>query len=166
MAMRAGWVDDEKLNMILAEMKPDNSLELEVSLATGLRIGDVLNLDTVALLFGGGGLTLHEQKTGKKRKIEVPESLLGRMREICGPEFIFPHRLHLDKHRTRQAVWKDIKRACRTLKIKPHRISPHSMRKIYAVREFKRTGSIESVQESLNHSSHYTTTAYAFADQL
>lgn len=163
--MTAGYLNEKKLNAILNAMIPENRLALEVSLETGLRLSDVLRLQFYDL-WRGRTFMLTESKTGKKRKISISESLRSRLLEITGGDFVFQAQFKQDEHRTRQAVWKDIKKACKKCGISPRRISPHSMRKTYAVREFKRTGSLKTVQELLNHSSQYTTAIYAFSDKI
>lgn len=45
-------------------------------------------------------------------------------------------------------------------------LSPHSARKIYAVTEYRRTGSLQRVKELLNHSDEAVTMLYAMADEL
>jgi integrase len=164
--MTAGFVDEKVLACVLERMMPINALALETSLETGLRITDVLELDSYALWFGKGNLIIHERKTQKKRSVALTEGLRRRLLDICGSEYVFPHRTKQGKHRARQTVYKDIKRACRLLAIDSQMISPHSMRKIYAVRLYKRTGSIKHVQEALNHASRYTTAVYAHSDVI
>ena len=69
------------------------------------------------------------------------------------------------KHRSRQAVWKDVKRAADALRL-PQNVAPHSFRKVYAVDLMRKYGSIEKVQRALNHGSETTTMIYAMAAQL
>ena len=40
--MRAEWIPGDVMGALLAAMMPANALALEASMATGLRIGDVL----------------------------------------------------------------------------------------------------------------------------
>lgn len=68
------------------------------------------------------------------------------------------------KHHTRQAVWKDVKRAAQAFRLKQN-VGPHSARKVYAVDLMKRYGDIERVRRALNHSSESVTLIYAMADQ-
>ena len=44
--MRSDYIRREEFEHILAALTPPNRLAMRVSLATGLRIGDVLNLRT------------------------------------------------------------------------------------------------------------------------
>ena len=68
------------------------------------------------------------------------------------------------KHLTRQAVWKDVKRAAQAFRI-PQNVAPHSFRKVYAVDLLRKYGDIDRVRRALNHSSETITMIYALADQ-
>jgi integrase len=162
----AHYVDEKKLKKVLAKMNHVNALAIETALETGLRISDVLKIESYALWFGKGHLTLKENKTGKERVLKLSESLRLRLLNVCGENYVFPHRTKKDRHRTRQAVWYDLKQACKKANIDPNGISPHSMRKIFAVRAFKRSQSVKTVQALLNHASSSTTTIYAYSDRL
>lgn len=143
-------------------MQYNNVLALRVSLETGLRIDDVLSLRTENLK--GRTIVGTAEKTGKPFKKTLSADLAKRLKQVKGSIYIFPHRLKKDKHRTRQAVWKDVKKAARLLGIKGN-IAPHSARKTYAVELFKDKG-IAAVQEQLQHDRLNTTMIYAFADML
>lgn len=143
---------------------PENRLALEVSLNTGLRISDVLQMHTKDLC--RERFTVHESKTGKSRRIRLPTELKKELQAIAGSYYIFEGRNNPKKHRTRQAVYKDLKRAQGLLRVKNSQISPHTARKIYAVDKFGKYGSLKKVQELLNHSSEAVTTIYAMADVM
>jgi integrase len=84
---------------------------------------------------------------------------------ISGKIFVFEHRLDPLRPRTRQAVYKDIKRAAAAFRV-PINVAPHSARKIYAVAEYKKDMNVKRVQELLNHSSEAVTMIYILADAL
>jgi integrase len=141
---------------------PANRLVLEVSLYTGLRLSDVLSLRTQNIK---QRFSIQEQKTGKRKYIYLPKELQERMLMQAGQVYVFPHRLDGKKHRTRQAVWKDINRSMKLFRIpKDLVISPHTCRKVYAVERFRKTGNLKEVQQLLNHSSEGVTAIYAMAD--
>lgn len=162
--MTSDYIFKEEFAHILAALMPQNRLAMEVSLATGLRIGDVLALKTSKLK---QRMTVREQKTGKNRRVALPNDLYKRLLGNAGRIYVFEHRTDEKRHRTRQAVYKDIKRTAKLFRI-PRKliISPHSARKIYAVDSFKRLQSIEKVQRLLNHSREAVTVLYAMADVL
>lgn len=161
--MVSKWLPHEEVRHILAALMPANRLVCEVQLATGLRIGDVLALKREAV--SRGRFTIKEEKTGKSRRVRIPEHLQAQLLAQSGRVFVFEGRLDQFKHRTRQAVFKDIKRACKAFRI-TEQISPHSMRKVFATEFFHKTGDIKRVQKLLNHSDEAVTFIYAMADVL
>lgn len=164
--MRSDWVPPDIFRHILAALMPPNRLALEVSLYTGLRIGDVLSIPTDRL---SQRMTVTESKTGKRRRIYIPTKLLERLISHAGKKWVFEGRLDWKKHRTRQAVYKDIKRACNLFRLpygKRLQISPHTARKVYAVTEYQTSGSLKRVQQLLQHDSEAVTMLYAMADKL
>lgn len=141
---------------------PENRLALLTSLCTGLRIDDVLSIKTEQLK--KDTLSVREMKTGKRKRVRLPKDLKDELFTIAGRFYVFEHRLDVRKHRTRQAVNKDLVRACNALRIKGVNITPHTARKIYAVKMFDRTSSLERVRQALNHSKNEITLLYANAD--
>lgn len=166
--MRAGWLRTPELEHVLAALMPGNRLVLEVCLSTGLRVSDALGLKTAALekaAKGNGRLTVRELKTGKNRRVRIPMELLYRCMDCAGRVYVFEGRFDRLRHRTRQAVWKDLHRAARLFRLDVH-VSPHSTRKAWAVDEYHRTGSLRRVQAEMNHSDPAITALYAMADSL
>lgn len=160
---RADWANGDVMGHILAALTYENRLAITVSLLTGLRIGDVLNLRSRDLL--RDRFTITEEKTLKRRTIRIPRELRDELLSIAGKIYVFENRVSARKHRTRQAVYKDIKRAARAFRIKSN-ISCHTARKIYAVSEYKKDFSVARVKKLLNHSSEAVTMIYAIADEL
>ena len=147
---------------------PANRRAMEIALATGLRIGDVLTLRRDQL---AQRMRVTERKTGKQRTVRLPAALLRDLQRMAGTypsdcAWLFPGR-DPAKPRTRQAVWQDVQRAARAVRL-PGAVqcSPHSARKAYAVRLYQRTGDLARVQRDLKHSSPEVTILYAMADQL
>lgn len=160
--MRSDWVDADSLHVVLMTLSAANRLVLEVCLATGLRLSDVLNLRTEQL---STRFTIKELKTGKKRRIFVNNDLLRRMTSSAGKVYVFEGRLDHLKHRTRQAVWHDIKRSATMLRISAN-VTPHSTRKAWAVSQLEAGRSISDVQATLNHTDLAVTMIYALADKI
>lgn len=161
---RADYVFKEEFQHVLAALTPENRLALEVSLYTGLRISDVLNLRTAKL---ASRMTVRELKTGKSRRVYLPVELLDRMRGLAGKVFVFENRRDYARPRTRQAVYKDVKRAAKAFRMPARlQLSPHTARKIFAVTEYQRGHDLRRVQKLLNHSSEAVTMIYAMADRL
>lgn len=162
--LRSDWVPEDTLNYILAALTPPNRLAIITSMATGLRIDDVLHLKTY--LLNKDRFTIKEMKTGKSKRVRLPNDLKAQLLAHAGRFYVFENRTDQTKPRTRQAVYKDLKRACKAFRVSGVNVSPHTARKIYSVNAYRRTGSLARVQDLLNHSSEAVTLLYAMADEL
>jgi integrase len=163
--MTTEYLLDKEMQHVLAALTPSNRLAMEVSLHTGLRIGDVLALRAESL---DRFMWVTEKKTGKKRRVGLPDTLYARLISQAvraGSGWCFPHRLDSRRHRTRQSVWADVKRAARAFRL-PQNVAPHSARKVYAVDLMAKYGNIAKVKKVLNHKYDSTTMLYAMADRL
>lgn len=159
--MTTEYLYRQEVDRVLAALMPQNQLIVRVMLQTGMRLSDVLELRSEGLSTSGW---YTEGKTGKKRRYGLPKPLLEAILEQAGPVWAFPGRKR-GTHKTRQAVWKDIKRAAVAFRL-PQTVGAHSFRKVYAVRLMRKYGKIERVQKNLNHASHSVTAIYAMADVL
>ena len=157
--MKTEYLLDREVDMILAALTDTNRLVIRTALHTGLRIGDVLALTPDRLK---PHFWVTEQKTGKARQVGLPEPLLSDLKKHAGEWWVFPGR-NPRKHHTRQAVWKDVKRAAAAFRL-PQNVAPHSFRKVYAVDLLKKYGDIDRVRRALNHRSETITMIYALAD--
>lgn len=158
--MRTEYLLEKQLELVLQLLTDQNRLVMRTCLATGLRVGDALQLKPEQLK---RNFWVTEQKTRKRRQIGLPEPLLSDLRKNAGRDWVFPGR-DPRQHLTRQAVWKDVKRASAACRLCQN-IGPHSMRKVYAVELLKKYGEIERVQRALNHEDVCVTLLYAMADQ-
>lgn len=161
--MRSQWIPKSEMQYILASLQPQNRLACEISLFTGFRINDVLALKTADVK--KGRFTIREEKTGKRKTVRLPKELQDRAIAFSGQHYVFENRLNGLDHRTRQAVFKDLRKSAKNFGIKDH-ISPHSLRKIYAVEEFEKSGNLKRVQKLLNHTSEAVTMLYAMANAM
>lgn len=163
--MRSGYISPENFNKLALHLQPANLLACVISLKTGLRIDDVLSLKIENI---NQRMSVVEKKTGKRRRIYLNKKMLDCIFKFVGNRvagFVFQHRLDKTKHRTRQAVFKDIKKQVEFLGLNIH-VSPHSFRKVYAVNLYKRTKSLAAVQKNLGHAKIETTLIYALADVI
>lgn len=163
--VRAEWIPGDVMRTLLAAMMPANALALEVSMATGLRIGDVLAITRQQA--ARQRFTVTEEKTGKHRRVYLPRKLSERLFEQAGRFFAFEGRNDPKKHRTRAAVYKDLRRVARLYRLEGKKIaahvSPHSARKIWAVDAAAKG---RNVQRLLNHEDEAVTLLYSMADVL
>ena len=166
--MRAEWAPKETLELLLTAMMPANRLAIRASMATGLRIGDVLAFKTAQVR--QQRWTVKEQKTGKLRRVYLPAKLCEDILAQAGRIWAFEGRSDAKKHRTRDAVYKDLRRVATLYRVDGKKlvehISPHSARKVYAVEASQKTRSRRKVQELLNHEDEAVTLLYALADVL
>lgn len=158
--MKTEYLLHQQVGHVLAALTAQNRLIARVCLHTGLRVGDVVALRTKDL---GRQFMVTEAKTKKRRRVGLPDALLADIRAQAGPVWAFPGRFQ--GHKTRQAVWCDVKRAAKAFRL-PQNVGPHSFRKVYAVELLDKYGDIRRVQRALNHSGVETTMIYAMADRL
>ena len=150
------------MNLVLAALVPGNRAVCQVAMHTGLRVGDIVAIPRSKL---SRCFWVTEQKTGKRKQVGLPDWLLDDIREQAGDSpWAFPGR-DPAKHRTRQAVWKDLKRVQRAFRL-PINVGTHSMRKEYAVELMRKYGELDRVKKALNHNSTTVTVIYAMADAL
>lgn len=164
--MRSDYINTNVLSHILWAMTPADRLISEIALQTGWRIDDILELETEsikhALELKRPALTITEKKTGKRSRKQLPRRLLQECLQQAGRFYVFEGRDDWRKHRTRQAVFLDLKRVAKKFKIKCN-FSPHSLRKNYAVYMRENFG-FEAAQKALNHTNPNVTFVYAFSD--
>ena len=147
---------------VFAALTPENRRVCKVCVETGLRVGDVVQLRTEQL---SPQFWITESKTGKRRRVNLKAELLADLKKHAGKEWVFPGR-DPRKHRTRQAVWVDVKRAAKAFRL-PQNVSVHSLRKVYACDMLtKSNGDVSKVQKALNHGDAATTMIYIMAEQI
>lgn len=166
--MRTDYINTDTVSVILWALAPADKLICELCLCTGWRISDILALRTEeldrALKMKRPSLHIIEKKTGKRSTKKVSRDLLERMREQAGRLFVFEGRDDWRRHRTRQAVYYDLKKVAKQFHIKIN-FAPHSLRKNYAVWCFDEYG-IERAQSELNHDNINCTMFYVMSREL
>lgn len=160
--MTTEYLYNRELEHVFAALMPQNRLIMRLALHTGMRLSDVLSLRADQLKPSGW---YTESKTGKRRRYGIPAGLLAEIQAQAGQKWAFPGRDPEKGHKTRQAVWADVKRASKAFRL-PQNVGPHSVRKVYAVELMRKYGDIERVRRALNHGSTSVTAIYAMADML
>lgn len=158
--MRTEYLNPDTLYKITNRMTSPTGLVMRLCLETGLRVGDAVALPTSALR----GTEIHytAQKTGKDGICKITPELMRDLMRNCDGDFLFPSRKSQSGHMTRQAIWKQVKKAVDKEHIEKN-IAPHSARKSYAVEVFKKQG-LSAVQKALQHSRVDTTLLYCLSD--
>ena len=159
--MKTEYLLGKEVEHVLAALTPQNRLIARVCLHTGLRVGDVVTLRAEQL---GLQFMVTEAKTKKRRRVGLPTELLEAIKAQAGEVWAFPG-TKPGAHKTRQAVWYDVKRAAKAFRL-PQNVAPHSFRKVYAVELLNKYGDLERVKRALNHGSLEVTMIYAMADKL
>lgn len=170
--MRAKYIDKNTVQKLRGAVGTEEWLPLRISLETGLRIGDCVDLlfGQVYKSQGKPVIRTTAQKTRKTGTFPISESLykillrLRKRRAAKRTDFIFPS-YGQSGHLTRQAAWARMKRACKRLGINPDGVSPHSLRKCFAVALMREHG-LEAVRRALQHSNDAVTRVYAYADTI
>lgn len=160
-ATTSDYITAAELERVYAILSPQHRIIVSLMEHTGLRVGDVITLRTEQL---SQRCYIRESKTGKTRRVYIPAGLLAQIKAQAGPVWAFPGRKP-GTHITRQAVWAEVKRAAKAYRLKCN-LSPHSLRKYYAVRLYAKYGDIGKVAKVLGHSNPETTLIYAMADKL
>ena len=99
--MRADYVAEEEMQHLLAALMPQNRLTLEVSMATGLRIGDVLAMQVQKVResrgrsFDGSGI----EDGGRRGGFGCLWELRERMLQQAGKIYVWEGRLDPERHR-------------------------------------------------------------------
>lgn len=163
--LRTTYADRAQMSHVLAALMPENRVIVRVCMATGLRVSDVLQLRSADLK---RRQTVRESKTGKTRRIQWPAELYEEMERGAGKYWVFEGRTDPKKHRQRQTVWRDIKRAEAVFKrsgalSKKQNLGTHSARKFAAVTAYHK-GGLDAAKRLLNHSDPLITRLYALAD--
>ena len=158
--MRTEYLLHREVGQVLDLLTYENRLLARLLLHTGIRVGDALQLRPEQLR---PNFWITEQKTGKRRQVGIPEPLLSDLLDNCGTVWVFPG-ADPTKPRTRQALWKDVKRAARACRLTAN-AAPHSLRKVYAVELLHKYGDIDRVRRALNHGGIEVTLIYAMADK-
>lgn len=161
--MTTEYLVRREMEHVFAALTPANRLVCRVCVDTGLRVGDVVSLRPEQL---ARQFWITESKTGKRRRVNLTDELLNKLQAQAGEVWVFPSAKDPKKHRTRQAVWHDVKRAAKAFRL-PQNVGVHSLRKVYAVELLSRCkGNTGRVQRALNHSDAATTMIYAMAYEI
>lgn len=170
--MRSKYIDKATVQKLRTVIGSEKWLPLRISEETGLRIGDCVDLlcGQIAKVKGNPIIRTTAQKTKKTGDFEISDSLYKILRKRIQShhykrdDFLFPS-YGKTGHLTRQAAWSRMKRAAAELGIEPAGISPHSLRKCFAVALMRERG-LDAVRRALQHSNDAVTRVYAYSDTI
>ena len=157
--MKSRFLTEEEIKSLRAAFDELAFLPLVVSLETGLRVGDVVALKVSDVK--PDGIHYKAQKTGKRGVATISANTRKRLNKKG--KWLFPSPYKVGQHLTRQAVWARMKVAGKSCGVDLEGLSPHSMRKVFAVELYRKKG-FQAVKEALQHSYSSSTEIYAFSD--
>lgn len=121
----------------------------------------------------GDRIELIERKTGKRRVVPLACDAQEQLKAAFAGEhplrYAFPalRRVSGGKGKMhRSTYWRHFVSAVKRAGFGGRGITPHSLRKLYAVERLRECGSLAEVMRDLNHSKAEITMIYAFADQI
>lgn len=158
---------EETETLISSIHNPKHEVLILLMLDAGLRVTEACSLQFRNLDFKNRLITIQSaKKRGKKSLRSIPMS--GRLYRAFGDylnaaklalkptQYVFPS---ADKHITRQAVWKILKKFRESKNI-PH-LHPHALRHTFATHHLSEGTSLAEIKEMLGHSNYNTTLIYA-----
>lgn len=166
--MKSKFIPDTHYTKILSLLDPLDRELTELLDETGFRLDDLMHLRKWQLC--QPELTVMEKKTGKIRTVSISIShntyWKERSKNSSVLSYAFPAlRAGGCKKMHRTTYWRHFSRAVTLAGLSGRGYSPHSMRKRYAVRLFRKRG-LKAVQEDLGHTYESTTMLYALSDML
>lgn len=157
--MKSKYIEEEEIEKLRVNLDLHSWLPLWVALETGLRVGDVVALRRASLK--EDGIHYRAQKTRKCGVAPISSELRRHLPK--NGKWLFPSPYKPGEHITRQCVWARIKRAAKRAGVNPEGISPHTLRKVFAVELYRERG-FKAVQTALQHTNGATTEIYSYAD--
>jgi integrase len=158
---KAKTITNEHAAAIMGKLAREERLIFCIAVETGFRISDILHLKADIKQT----ITIVERKTKKFRSATLSSELYAELLKyspLYYPErYLFKSRTDVLKPYNRMTYHRKLKRAAEALQID---FSAHSMRKLYALNIFQRTGSLEAVQQAMNHKYISTTATYLGID--
>ena len=171
--MKSDYVYPEESDNLISGLPYEYRTIVLAAAETGFRIGDLCKARAIDYNPHEKTIQLREQKTGKIRTAMVTprleQALLGTdgkgLERWAWKTYLFEHDGH--KPVSRSTVWRWVTRTWDRLHSGQERnITPHSLRKMYAVGKRQSGWSLCDIQRDLNHERIETTLIYAFADLL
>ena len=169
------FLSEEEIERLLAT--PDTSTDegirdraiLELTYATGLRVSELVGLQTSDVDIHSGLVSCHG-KGNKQRRVPIGKSAIHWLRQYLrgrkrlGSETRLQLFLHHGRALTRQTAWSIIKKHAAKAGVPD--ISPHTLRHSFATHLLQRGADSRSVQALLGHSDISTTQIYTHITDL
>lgn len=161
--------NEEKIKDIENYLKKKNErdyLLFLIAISTGLRIGDILKI-RVEDIYNKNSFFVKEQKTGKRKEIELSPKLKREIKKLCssrdGSEYLIKSRQGLNNPITRHRAYQIIKEVAELHGLE--NIACHSIRKTFGRKYYEKYRDIEELRKYFNHSSSAVTLRYIGLEQ-
>lgn len=153
---------EEYVRLVKAAKQEGNermSLVLQTICATGIRVSELRFITVEAVRMGHAKIS----NKGKLRTVFLPDKLCRLLRP-----YIKKHRYITDsvfvtrtgKPLDRSNIWRDMKKLCKSAKIKPEKVFPHNLRHLFARVYYSIEKDISRLADILGHSNIGTTRLY------
>lgn len=174
--MRNRWIRPDHLAKIMSYLDDFDRTVCTLCTETGYRIDDILSIKQyqATKAMETGHLTLHEQKTGKTRTVEMSPQALGAILRLYlryttrkhPLMYLFPSRTHRKRQKRakihRSTIHRHFHAAVKAAGLTGCGYTIHSLRKVYARRLYEMTGSMLTVMKDLGHDNVGTTSLYVW----
>ena len=172
--MRNTQITEMDFSRILRASSREDRALWTLAVETGYRIDDLLRVRQYQISRATSAdepfLSLVERKTGKTRAVPLSPRALDAIRVLWGLveqrhplAYFFQARRRLPGQKNklhRVTVYRHFNRLLQETKLDGKGYTVHSLRKLYALRAYERTGSLLAVKADLNHTSLNTTMLY------
>lgn len=172
--MRNRYIPPDHLDRIMRHSVSEDRIIYTLAIETGFRIDDILSMrqHQATTAINTGVLTLPESKTGKKRKVKLSsEARRAILRQFYNNtpvkhpfRYLFASKTSRNGQKRsklhRSTVQRHFAEAVKRAGLKNQGYTVHSLRKVYAHREYDRTRSALAVMRDLNHDNIETTMLY------
>jgi len=139
---------------------------LGLSIATGMRIGEVISLKKNMLASDLNSLILPITKSGKSRTVplnSIAREIISEQLELSHNKFLFSSRSSSSGHiSSPRGCFKRVTTAMKAKGMLKDGLVIHDLRRTYASLQLAATGDIRLVQQNLGHSSSKITERYAY----
>ena len=159
---RPATITNSEANAINTHLDLQDSLIFRLSIESGARISDILQLTATAIR--QNPIEIYESKSKRARSVTMSDELHGSLLRWFtrdSDKIAFRSVRNVLKPYNRMTYHRHLKRAAEYRKIN---VSAHSARKLYARNVYERIKDIFAVQEALHHKFITTTATYLDID--
>lgn len=155
----------EAMKKVLKEKSERNFIMFMIGINAGLRISDILTLKVRDVR--GNHLNIIEQKTQKKKRIAINNSLKDALSDYIrnknNNEYLIKSRVGVNKPITRSQAYNILREAAEKCGLEE--VGTHTMRKTFAYHMYQQTKDVAVLQRILNHRDPFVTLRYLGIEQ-